>query len=47
MEEEIVINERDYQEVKRALNKKDDYFSKEELHIVYKNKEPKRLYQKE
>lgn len=36
MKEEIVreISEKDYQEMKKVLNKKDDYFNKEELNIL-------------
>lgn len=36
MEEEIVkeISETEYQKVKELLNKKDDYFNKEELNIL-------------
>ena len=32
--EEIVIEEGEYQEIKRILHKKDDYFSKEKLAIL-------------
>lgn len=36
MEEEIVreISETEYQELKKILNKKDNYFNKEELNIL-------------
>lgn len=33
----IYIKEGEYQKIKKILNKKDNYFNEEELHIVYKN----------
>lgn len=41
------INEKDYQEIKKLMNKKDDYFTEEELYIMYKIKDEKILYQTE
>lgn len=35
MKDEIL--EEDYQKLKKMLNKEDDYFSEEELYIIYKN----------